>query len=122
MAVTTQIFTNGLTITPGNVTRYLRRDIQLPSDLVIIESEAFSNKRKINSVCFPDSLRMIEGKAFFNCTGLKEAHLPKRVVKLGIGAFCEHISAAVIGHGYTVQAEDIVRFCHIKRSMNLISH
>lgn len=87
MAVSTQIFTNGLIITPDNVTRYLRRDIQLPSDLVMIEAESFSNKRKINSVCFPDSLRVINGKAFFNCTSLKEVHLPKRLVKLGIGAF-----------------------------------
>ena len=53
-----------------------------------IDSIAFRNNSKFSSVTLPDSLKIIRGRAFYNCTGLKgDLIIPDNVTYIGEYAF-----------------------------------
>ncbi len=53
-----------------------------------IDSIAFRNNSKFSSVTLPDSLKIIRGKAFYNCTGLTgDLIIPDNVTYIGESAF-----------------------------------
>lgn len=60
-------------------------EIQLPSTLETIESQAFQNSY-IRAITFPEGLREI-GANTFNSALIKEAFLPSTVTKIGDGVF-----------------------------------
>ncbi len=61
------------------------KEIQLPSTLIYIGKEAFSNT-KFNNIVFPEGLQIIDELAFSK-SSLEKIILPESLVELGISAF-----------------------------------
>ena len=66
-------------------------NIEIPSNITKIRSNAFYNCTKLESVIIPNSITTIEGSAFAHCQELKSITIPENVVKIGVAAFYECI-------------------------------
>jgi hypothetical protein len=62
-------------------------ELLIPEGEMIIEKDAFRNRRDITSVIFPSTLKLIQSAAFLGCTDLTELHLPASLTSIGQHAF-----------------------------------
>ena len=62
---------------------------ETPSNLIVIEYEAFSECGKLSSVTLPEGLRTIGGCAFYHCPNLGTVYLPNTVSEIGGYAFAK---------------------------------
>ena len=76
------------TISRGTFTFcFALRDVTLPRDLKIIESEAFSYCSGLESIRIPSGTAIIRSRAFFSCNRLKSIFIPESVAVIEENAF-----------------------------------
>ncbi len=75
--------------------------VSIPASVRIIESRAFDNCTQLKSVTFANGIESIEESAFANCTALKSVVIPNSVTNLGEDVFrdCENLTSVAIGTG-----------------------
>lgn len=87
----------GFTIQDGILTAYsgTNKDIVIPEGVTEILNEVFAENTNIESVSFPNTLKKIGDKAFYNCTNLKcELRFPEYVDENGDTKGLEEIGAS----------------------------
>lgn len=74
-------------------------NLQLPSTIKHIGSEAFSGCKGLDEIILPASVDTIDYRAFYNCTGLLALEIPDHVTMIGKEAFygCSGITSLTIG-------------------------
>ena len=77
--------------------------IIIPNSVVIIEGSAFSNCTGLTSITIPNSVTSIGGGAFSDCTGLTSITIPKSVTSIGWSAFydCTGLTSVTIPNSVT---------------------
>lgn len=99
-----------LTVTYGNlndtVSITLREcmpapDFILPSDLVVIEQEAFAGNT-MEAVKCPESLEQIDNKAFANCSNLRAIYIPENTTTIARDAFDGCVDMTIWGKAGSV--------------------
>lgn len=70
-------------------------EVIVPEGVRIIAAEAFAGHSEIETVSFPDSLRVIGEAAFEDCTGLREIHLNQGLEQIKDRAFCGAAASGV---------------------------
>lgn len=72
----------------------------VPNSVRCIESNAFSDCRKIEKIVLPKELESIEGYAFGNCVNLKEINLPEKINTLPDYCFigCKSLDKIDLSH------------------------
>jgi len=70
----------------------------IPSSVVTIRNNAFSNCSNLTSVTIPDKVTSIGSYAFQNCTGLTSVIIPKKVTSIESGTFynCSKLTSVTI--------------------------
>ena len=73
--------------------------VNIPANITIVAEAAFRDNKNITAVSFPKDLVEIRGRAFRNCTGLKEVVIPDNVTEVEFEAFqdCTALVSATIG-------------------------
>ena len=84
------IFTNG----GKTLVSFISKDAEytVPEGVETIAEKAFSKNKFIKNVHFPDSLRIIDDEAFFDCDGLLAVTIPERTEEIGDCAFGDCLS------------------------------
>lgn len=59
--------------------RQIKLEINIPDGVEVIHTGAFMNRRNIEKVVLPRTLKKIGQDAFLNCISLKEVHIPKEL-------------------------------------------
>lgn len=82
-----------------------RDDIEsvvIPEGVKLIEEKAFINCSNLKEVIFPDSLETIGSGAFYECSNLKEVILPDNLERIGSEAFykCENLSKVYLSKAF----------------------
>lgn len=62
-------------------------DIEMPDTITVIEAKAFSECSNLQNVIFSNNLTNIQGNAFYHCISLMEVNLPDTVVSIEWNAF-----------------------------------
>jgi hypothetical protein len=70
-----------------HIPEYLSGDIVIPEGITEIESYAFSDQSRIETVTLPEGIVMIGEYAFENCVSLRSIVLPESVMEIGRYAF-----------------------------------
>lgn len=63
------------------------KDIEVDSDVRIIDMKAFKNRRALHFIHLPDSLEEIGEESFRGCGNLEEMIIPEKTTKIGDSAF-----------------------------------
>lgn len=63
------------------------KSVSIPSSVKIIESCAFDECRKLESLNLSDGIEVVEYDAFYSCSSLRELYIPPSVTSLGNQAF-----------------------------------
>lgn len=66
---------------------YDLRQVNLPSDLIIIPTSLFSGCRSLESITIPEGVERINTYAFNNCSNLTSINLPNTLLSIGYEAF-----------------------------------
>lgn len=77
-------FSNNLIDDKNNIQEI---EFETNSNLVGIFKNSFANLPLIKNIIIPDSVRLIDSFAFFNCLNLENIHFPRGLVKIGNSAF-----------------------------------
>ena len=87
--------------------------IILPSSITNIESFAFENNRKAESIEMQNGVKEIGYAAFDNCISLKEIHIPSTVSHIGEYAFegCSSLTEIEIPNGVTTIGSYTFKSC-----------
>ena len=80
---------------------YLFDKIYIPDSVKIITGSAFSECTNVKSIYIPDSVEKIGDKAFEECTNLQSVRLPNDLDKIEFGCFynCKNLRKIVIPNG-----------------------
>lgn len=78
--------------------------IQLPDTVTLIEGLAFSNCTKLAAVRLPSGLKRIENGAFYYCKSIKEVTIPDTVTYLDVHTFdfCESLESITLPETLTM--------------------
>lgn len=63
--------------------------INLPDNIEVIESSAFSGCESIKEIAFPSSVKELGEYVFWGCSNLKKITIPDSIVKIGVSCFSE---------------------------------
>lgn len=89
-SLTNVTFNEGITfIAEGLFYKSGIKSITIPDTVTIINSKAFGSCTQLEEVVWSNNLQYIYADAFAGCTALKEAILPKSMLEIGCGAFSE---------------------------------
>lgn len=85
-------------------------EVVIPDGVTVITGNAFE-KCRIKNVVFPESLKVIENFAFYNCSGLSEIRLPAGISEVGKYAFngCTGIHSIMKGNEEVKLSEFAIR-------------
>lgn len=77
-------------------------EISVPNGVKII-TNAFSNSDNLIKITLPESVDIIEAKAFYKCTNLISIEMPKEMISIGEQAFyeCASLRSIIIPDGIT---------------------
>ena len=94
----------GVPVTVIDSSAFASSDIKkviIPNSVRVINSEAFYNCKSLEYVGFSNGLASIEAKAFDGCTSLKKIDLPDSLISIGDYAFqnCESFRCVIIPEG-----------------------
>ena len=97
-------------------------DIVLPNYITEIPEGAFYNSR-IQSIVIPDSVTIIDEKAFADCQNLKSVKLPKSIKTIEHATFflCESLEEVVIPEGIETIGSQAFMDCSSLKQLNLPS-
>ena len=87
----TQIVDNDFVLAGNTLTKYLGKDeiVTIPNGVTTIGCNAFEKNTTLQKIIFPETLEIIEEKAFWKCARLSEAVFPQNLKKIGGAAFKE---------------------------------
>ena len=83
------------------------KNVIIPDSVKVIEEGAFYNCKKLKSIILPSSLETIYPGTFYNCYSLKEIEIPNTVSEIGRHAFCNCKSLKTVS-----LSENLKRFQH----------
>ena len=69
------------------------RHVDLPSTLEVVWPNVFRECSRLDSLVFPDNMRMLGGGAMMDCPSLTYVHLPENMVEIEWGLFADIIEA-----------------------------
>jgi hypothetical protein len=71
---------------------------QIPNGVIEIDTAAFYDCTRLESINIPDTVATVGYSAFFDCTSLKDITIPKSVSSLGYGTFdgCNGLNAIYV--------------------------
>ncbi len=86
--------------------------------------DAFAKCSSLESVTFPDTLKIIESRSFYECTALKKVILPEGVVIVGMRAFkgCESLVQVVLPSTITRVESTAFEACDALTDMTVPPH
>ena len=72
----------------------------VPSGVLYIDTGAFENCTKIESVVFSSDLKTIGARAFYGCTAIEEINIPSSISSIGTNAFtgCSSLVSVYFNH------------------------
>ena len=65
------------------------RSVRMPDTVEVVEAKAFEHCTKLESVRFSNNLKAIRGAAFMGCSNLRSVSLPKSLERMGNFAFSD---------------------------------
>ena len=65
------------------------RTVWMPDSVEVVEAKAFEHCTKLESVRFSNNLKAIRGAAFMGCSNLRSVSLPKSLERMGNFAFSD---------------------------------
>ena len=65
------------------------RTVWMPDTVEVVEAKAFEHCTKLESVRFSNNLKAIRGAAFMGCSNLRSVSLPKSLERMGNFAFSD---------------------------------
>ncbi|MEF8805230.1 MULTISPECIES: leucine-rich repeat protein [Bacteroides] len=79
------------------------QSVVLPNTITMIDDRAFAYCENLSSIVIPDGVTKIGMEAFDNCKGLTSVTIPKSVTEIGSDAFrlCESITSITIPNSVT---------------------
>ena len=90
------------------------RNIKLPDSLYILNEKAFHNCRELQSIDFGSGLETIKGFAFKNCTSLTHVKLPPQMKSIERYAFCDSgVENIELNEGLLLIHEGVFSGCKI---------
>ena len=90
------------------------RNIKLPDSLYILNEKAFHNCRELQSIDFGSGLETIKGFAFKNCTSLTHVKLPPQMKSIERYAFCNSgVENIELNEGLLLIHEGVFSGCKI---------
>ena len=85
------------------------KSVEIPSTIRIIDKKAFSDCSNLSSVTLPDGLMAISREAFTNCTELKAITIPKSVHQIFGSAFkgCKNLEISIDSQNLNLTTDGI---------------
>ncbi len=112
---------DGLMIFGDTLFAYLGQEeqVEVPSGVRIISTEAFSGNATLIKVVLPDSLEVISQGVFKNCKSLKEVNFPHKLIRLDVEAFksCKSLKNIVLPEGLEVIEYNAFAMCESLESL-----
>ncbi len=89
------------------------KNYKIPDSVIIIESKAFSGCTNLTSIEIPNSVKTIGYRAFEGCTGLTEMNIPDSVTSIVSSAFieCTNLTSINIPNGLTTIEPSMFQGC-----------
>lgn len=89
------------------------QSVVLPNTITMIDARAFAYCENLSSIVIPNGVTEIGMEAFRECKGLTSITIPNSVTKIGYEAFqaCESITSITIPNSVTKIANGAFRFC-----------
>lgn len=89
------------------------QSVVLPNTITMIDARAFAYCENLSSIVIPDGVTQIGMEAFRDCKGLTSITIPNSVTEIGHEAFqaCESITSIIIPNSVTKIANGAFRFC-----------
>lgn len=77
------------------------QEVEIPDSVTIIDRKAFSDCKSLQSIILPDSITSIDEYAFANCDSLQSIGLPNSIKSIGLYAFygCRSLQKISLPYG-----------------------